>query len=140
MSKGTPTRAIRIEDDLWEEAKAVAIRRSDTLTDVIRGALESYVAGGPARHAGTQPVTPTGPEQLTLFEATTTRRLHLNRADMEAYGQTFEPGLSVTAIPLGAQLWHLTAAAEGCVWEGLASSGEIEGATFLANVRGNDIP
>ena len=35
---------------------------------------------------------------------------------------------------------HLTAAAEGCVWEGLASSEEIEGATFLANVRGNDIP
>jgi predicted transcriptional regulator len=43
MSKGTTPRAIRISDDLWQEAKVVADRRSDTVSDVIRRALEQYI-------------------------------------------------------------------------------------------------
>jgi purine-nucleoside phosphorylase len=44
MSKGTTPRAIRISDDLWREAKVVAERRSDTISEVVRLALEKYIA------------------------------------------------------------------------------------------------
>ena len=44
MSKGTTPRAIRISDDLWREAKVVAERRSDTISDIVRKALEAYIA------------------------------------------------------------------------------------------------
>lgn len=44
MSKGTTPRAIRISDELWQEAKAVAERRSETISDVVRVALEDYIA------------------------------------------------------------------------------------------------
>lgn len=40
----TPLRNIRIGDDLWQHAKAVAEAREETLTDVLRQALERYVA------------------------------------------------------------------------------------------------
>ena len=43
MSKGTTPRAIRISDDLWQEAKVVAERRSDTISEVVRLALEEYI-------------------------------------------------------------------------------------------------
>jgi purine-nucleoside phosphorylase len=39
----TPLRAFRIADDLYEKAKAKAAERGETLTDVIRKALERYV-------------------------------------------------------------------------------------------------
>ena len=38
----TPRRTIRI-DELWDEAKAVAVERGDNLPDVIRDALRAYV-------------------------------------------------------------------------------------------------
>ena len=44
MSKGTKPRAIRISDELWNEAKAVTERRADTISDVVRVALERYVS------------------------------------------------------------------------------------------------
>ena len=47
MSKGTTPRAIRISDDLWQEAKAVAERRSETISDVVRLALEAYIRQPP---------------------------------------------------------------------------------------------
>lgn len=40
----TPLRNIRIPDDLWTAAKAVAGQRGETLTDVIQAALRRYVA------------------------------------------------------------------------------------------------
>lgn len=43
MSRGTTPRAIRISDELWQEAKAVAERRSETISDVVRLALERYI-------------------------------------------------------------------------------------------------
>lgn len=43
VSKGTPHHAVRIEDDLWKEAKAVAALNGETLSDVIRDALRRYV-------------------------------------------------------------------------------------------------
>ena len=43
MSKGTTPRAIRISDELWQQAKAVAERRGDTISDVVRLALEWYI-------------------------------------------------------------------------------------------------
>jgi Mn-dependent DtxR family transcriptional regulator len=43
MSKGTIHRTVRIEDGLWEEAKAAASERGENLSDVIRQALWEYV-------------------------------------------------------------------------------------------------
>lgn len=39
-----PARAVRVEDALWEAAKAKAAERGETVSDVIRRALERYVA------------------------------------------------------------------------------------------------
>lgn len=39
----TPLRAFRIADDLYRRAQAKAAERGETLTDVIRKALERYV-------------------------------------------------------------------------------------------------
>lgn len=39
----TPQRAIRIPDDLWQAAKAIARDRGETLSEVIRDALTDYV-------------------------------------------------------------------------------------------------
>jgi predicted DNA-binding ribbon-helix-helix protein len=39
----TPPRSIRVEEALWQEAKAVAARRGETVTDVITEALRRYV-------------------------------------------------------------------------------------------------
>ena len=39
----TPTRALRVPDDLWLAAKAVAKERGETLSDVLRDALVEYV-------------------------------------------------------------------------------------------------
>lgn len=42
----TPIRSIRVPDDIWLPARALAAELGDTLTDVIRKALAAYVAGG----------------------------------------------------------------------------------------------
>lgn len=39
----TPARAVRIDDALWLAAKNQAAEREETMTDVIRKALERYV-------------------------------------------------------------------------------------------------
>jgi hypothetical protein len=39
----TPPRSVRVPDDLWRAAQEKAARRGETLTDVIRRALERYV-------------------------------------------------------------------------------------------------
>lgn len=49
MSKGTTPRAIRISDELWQDAKVVAERRSETISDVVRRALETYVKTTPEK-------------------------------------------------------------------------------------------
>ena len=77
---------------------------------------------------------------MGVFEAVTTATVHLNCADMEAQVRVFEPGLSVAAVPVGAQLWHLTAGVGGSVWEGLASSEDIDRVSLVATVSGNAIP
>ena len=38
----TPQRTIRISDDLWARAQRRAAERGETLTDVVRRALEDY--------------------------------------------------------------------------------------------------
>lgn len=43
MSRGTPNRAIRIPDELWYAALAVAAERGETLSDIIRDRLAGYV-------------------------------------------------------------------------------------------------
>ena len=40
----TPLRNIRVPDDLWQAAMSRAIERGETLSDVLRRALERYVA------------------------------------------------------------------------------------------------
>lgn len=44
MSKGTTPRAVRIDDALWNAAKAATAANGDSLSDVIRQALQKYVA------------------------------------------------------------------------------------------------
>lgn len=39
----TPTRAVRIPDELWRAAQAKAADRDETVTDVVRRALERYI-------------------------------------------------------------------------------------------------
>lgn len=39
----TPLRAIRISDEIWKGAQLEAHEAGETLTDVIRRALEAYV-------------------------------------------------------------------------------------------------
>jgi hypothetical protein len=38
-----PARAVRVPDELWDAAKAKAAGRGETVSDVIRRALERYV-------------------------------------------------------------------------------------------------
>lgn len=38
----TPHRTIRVAPELWERARVVALDRGETLSDVIRRALEEY--------------------------------------------------------------------------------------------------
>jgi len=40
---GNPARAVRIEDELWNAAKTKAAERGESVSDVIRRALERYV-------------------------------------------------------------------------------------------------
>lgn len=42
--RGTPQRPIRIPDELWQAAQVAAKRRGETVSDVVRAALERYVA------------------------------------------------------------------------------------------------
>jgi predicted transcriptional regulator len=42
MSK-TPLRAVRVDPELWETARAIAAANGDTLSAIIRDALREYV-------------------------------------------------------------------------------------------------
>ena len=44
MPNPTPLRNVRVADDLWRAAMDKAAARGETLSDVIRKALERYVA------------------------------------------------------------------------------------------------
>lgn len=39
----TPLRAVRVPDQLWDAARAIATERGETVSDVVRAALELYV-------------------------------------------------------------------------------------------------
>lgn len=39
----TPARAVRVEDGLWQAAQHVAAGRGETVSDVIRRALQRYI-------------------------------------------------------------------------------------------------
>ena len=41
----TPSRNVRVPDDLWEAAVSKAAARGETVSDVLRRALEKYVKG-----------------------------------------------------------------------------------------------
>jgi hypothetical protein len=43
MSDGTPRRAVRIPDDLWQAALSLARSRGEHLSDIIRRALTDYI-------------------------------------------------------------------------------------------------
>ena len=40
----TPHRSVRVDDDLWEQAKRAASDQGEAVSDVVRRALEKYVA------------------------------------------------------------------------------------------------
>jgi antitoxin component of RelBE/YafQ-DinJ toxin-antitoxin module len=44
----TPNRAVRVPDDLWEEAQRVAADRGEPLSEAIRRFLREYVRDHPA--------------------------------------------------------------------------------------------
>lgn len=41
---GNPARAVRVEDELWDAALAIAAERGENLSDVMRAALRRYVS------------------------------------------------------------------------------------------------
>ena len=41
--RGTPRHAVRVPDELWQTAVEIAKHRGETLTEVVREALERYV-------------------------------------------------------------------------------------------------
>lgn len=41
--RGNPARAVRVEDELWQAAQDRAAERGETVSDVIRRALQRYV-------------------------------------------------------------------------------------------------
>lgn len=43
MSRGTPKRSVRVEDELWDAAKEAADKRGDNLSDILRDRLKSYL-------------------------------------------------------------------------------------------------
>lgn len=43
MPRGTTLRNVRISDDLWERAKRTAAKQDESVSQVIRWALENYV-------------------------------------------------------------------------------------------------
>ena len=43
----TPLRAVRVDSPLWAAARAKAAENGETVSDVIRRALEAYVADAP---------------------------------------------------------------------------------------------
>ena len=45
MPDGTPLRNVRVADDLWHAAMSKALDRGESLSEVIRRALEKYVKG-----------------------------------------------------------------------------------------------
>lgn len=45
MSKGTKVRTVRIDDALWDAAKAKADERGDNLSEILRARLQEYVQG-----------------------------------------------------------------------------------------------
>lgn len=45
MPNPTPLRNVRVPDDLWDAAMSKALDRGESLSEVIRRALEKYVKG-----------------------------------------------------------------------------------------------
>lgn len=45
-------RAVRVEDDLWQRARALAAEEGDTVSRIVRAALEDYVRHREAELAG----------------------------------------------------------------------------------------
>jgi predicted transcriptional regulator len=43
VPRGTTLRNVRVDDDLWQRALAVAAARNESVSAVIRAALERYV-------------------------------------------------------------------------------------------------
>ena len=43
MPRGTTLRNVRVADPLWSAARAIAEEREESLSDVMRAALEEYV-------------------------------------------------------------------------------------------------
>lgn len=54
----TPHRTIRIDDDLWNEAKRVAAQRGDVLSEVIRVAIALYIRPPLPTAAGSRACAP----------------------------------------------------------------------------------
>jgi hypothetical protein len=50
MAAGTTRHTVRIEDDLWNQAHAKAVREGTTVSERVRAGLREYVYGPEARH------------------------------------------------------------------------------------------
>ncbi len=45
----TPSRNVRVDDDLWEAAKKATVADKTTISDVVRDALRDYLAKRPKK-------------------------------------------------------------------------------------------
>lgn len=43
MTRGTPMRYFRADDELWRTAQTIAAERGENLSDIIRAALKNYI-------------------------------------------------------------------------------------------------
>lgn len=50
----TPSRNVRVDDDLWEAVKKATAEDHITVADVVRDALRDYLAGRKPRRKGTK--------------------------------------------------------------------------------------
>lgn len=55
MPRGTTLRNVRVSDELWDEAMAIAERRGQNVSQVIRDALAVYVMRHGSRNVASPP-------------------------------------------------------------------------------------
>lgn len=59
-------RSFRVPDELWDEAKELARRRHETLSQILREALQGYVRQQRGQAPGSRPIRLDGPERRRI--------------------------------------------------------------------------
>lgn len=91
MSKGTPKRGIRIDDELWNKAQEIAKENGDNLSFIIRDRLREYVEDG--KEGGRPTVWWRAIDEAGIVLAETS-----DPADFAGLGLIGKPGVSVQRL------------------------------------------